>query len=408
MLSIYFDCFRFFLIFSIFNFYSIQIQAFEKNLDTDILNVLNQQKYDRSLKVNGNTSLKKLKIDSDAEEKENAVTESKHFSSKISNKAGTHLKSTPRVDNTVENVAPIYYISTDEGLLSHFRQLEILWNIANSVGRTLVAIPFHSDAHYSQVDTVSLCDIFDLPRNLTCSTETQEEIFKTHKCIYTGYMHPPEYYGFDHFMEISNDFDYSTVDCVAGGISLSIGKYNQFKREHIATDPFFTDKYLEALPIIRNLLGLESADDEYTVAHWRRGDILESRCHKDFKNSTRLVGDKSLNCAKVADFESGLRDAMKKVVPSDVKVTYISTNDNDISSHIYLQSLDYKLYSDIGVELLRKYPTINAVDMFVFELMLMCDATYLLAWGDSAVHQFVRKCRFHHHGKNKVTVIEGN
>ena len=48
--------------------------------------------------------------------------------------------------------------------------------------------------------------------------------------------------------------------------------------------------------------------------------------------------------------------------------------------------MQYKIESIIGANL-------TSVDLFVLELMLMVDSTWFFAWGNSAVHSFVKNRR---------------
>ena len=54
-----------------------------------------------------------------------------------------------KAGNSTTLTQPIYYISSNEGIASHMKQLEIVWNIANSVNRPLEIIPFENKEHYN-------------------------------------------------------------------------------------------------------------------------------------------------------------------------------------------------------------------------------------------------------------------
>ena len=64
---------------------------------------------------------------------------------------------------------PLYYLSTSDGVLSHFFQLQHLWSITHSINRTLLPASFHSPHHHHDVQWINLCDIFDLPSDIDCS-----------------------------------------------------------------------------------------------------------------------------------------------------------------------------------------------------------------------------------------------
>lgn len=307
------------------------------------------------------------------------------------------------ISNPQKRTDTLYYISTDEGILSHLRQLEILWNIANSVGKKLIVVGFQSH-HYPNLKNILLCDYFLLPSNITCTSQNSTEIFNQEKCIYTGHIFPPKHYKFPTSLETSQTFRYEDINCIAGGIVATIGVYDAWHRSRLVKKPFFHEKYQKILPYIRKYLGLGSSDENYAVVHWRRGDQLKTRCIKYNDNKKHVSTDTSVNCGSAEEFVVGLNQIMSQHLKSEVLLTYISTNEEDKSNIMYLKSKKYRLYSDIGGDLLEKFPETNVLDIFMYELMLMCDAKYYFAWGESSVHQFVHKCR--NIDPQKVTVID--
>lgn len=166
-----------------------------------------------------------------------------------------------------------YYISTDEGLIAHYQQLEHVWNGAESVNRNVKIIGFHAPIHFPNIHMIHMCDIFILPKNIECISETNKTIIEKNQCIYTGdYIHQPEQYGFPSTIEKSSNFDYSQVDCIAGPIKASSGVYPGPRHKSMMMEPYFHEKYLKMIPILRQVLNI-SKNMEYIVAHWRRGEL---------------------------------------------------------------------------------------------------------------------------------------
>ena len=320
-----------------------------------------------------------------------------------------------------------YYISTDEGLLSHYRQLEIIWNMANAVNRYLRIVPFHSK-HYPGLDNIQMCDIFVLPSNITCDTKNQTQVFNTKNCIFTGLLFPSIRYGFPADLPVSKDFQYSNVSCVSGFINMNIGRTPPFTRHTMLRMPIFQEKYLKLLPIIRNILKVVTNNTEYMLVHWRRGDQLEFRCagnknDPDKQNNTlkliskdnsrrKLVDkgrfDHSVNCASAKDFYNEVKIVAKQQFQLEKPIlTYIATNEQNSDSLSYLKNKKYKLFNDIKEGLIKELNlNLTVLDEFVIELMLMCDATYYIAWGESSIHHFVNKCRFFDTTKKHLTFID--
>ena len=64
--------------------------------------------------------------------------------------------------------SPLLWISTQEGLLAHFFQAELLWRIVVlEHRRPLVIAPFTSPRHFGR-QAVSLCDYLDMPQGVHC------------------------------------------------------------------------------------------------------------------------------------------------------------------------------------------------------------------------------------------------
>jgi hypothetical protein len=309
------------------------------------------------------------------------------------------------------NPSPIYYLSTNEGLISHFRQLEILWNFAESVNRSIVAVKFYSH-HYRHVP-VSICDIFVLPSSISCSMADNRTIIEEKQCVFTGILSTSmRYYGVS--LAIDSNISMAKQECIAGFISQAIGYPVYQQRMKLLNYPFFTDKYRRFLPIIYKTLGL-TGSSEYAVAHWRRGDQV-TKCTDNLgadgkplrvKRVRRRI-DNSVNCGNASEFLQRFYGDIDTYVatPPEELLLVVCTNERNDTHLEYLRSHGVVLFDVIHDGLAALGYELNDLDQFVVELMVMCDATYLFAWGDSSSHNFFHYCRIFDQSKKHVTVID--
>ena len=82
------------------------------------------------------------------------------------------------------------------------------------------------------------------------------------------------------------------------------------------------------------------------------------------------------------------------------KVVYISTNEENRTALNELQRHGFKLYSDLGLP-----NSLSSLDKFVIDLQLMIDADYFLAWGTSAIHNFVKNAYIFNREKGMKALI---
>lgn len=82
---------------------------------------------------------------------------------------------------------PIHYLPTQEGLLSHWRQFEVIWNWVSGVNRTVLIPDFFSHHFgYDRKNIVNLCNEFDFPPNIQCERDPKV-VSDAEKCIIVGY-----------------------------------------------------------------------------------------------------------------------------------------------------------------------------------------------------------------------------
>jgi hypothetical protein len=129
-------------------------------------------------------------------------------------------------------------------------------------------------------------------------------------------------------------------------------------------------KYMRYRNTIKEALHI-SQDMHYTAVHWRRGDQLNTRCKGE--------RDASVNCATNS---TALVNLVKN--QTNDKVIYLATNEKENSDQAQsLKSSGFKLFSDTNIN------ATNSLDVFIFEIHLMLDATTFLAWGISEVNDVI-------------------
>lgn len=299
----------------------------------------------------------------------------------------------------------IYYIADGEGLISQVRRADLLWNIANSIDRVVYALDFISGHFLSKA--VSLCNIFDMPKNFTCiSDKTQDDIFKEYHCVCPlspGSSGAGHFKGYPKDIDTERYFDYKTVECVAGGFRTGDGIYPKFVRMpliHPIRGNIFHENYLKFLPKLKKLLGL-TGKDEYNAIHWRRDDGLK-RCNAEDRN---LV-----DCATVEEFVVRIKNQTNHYNDKQKKtVTYISTDERKENNIDYLEEHGIKVFRrDLapGMDFYLKKSDNLKLDTFVLELLLQVDSNYYFAWGRSSVHHFVCEVRVLRKSPRYITVID--
>ena len=77
-------------------------------------------------------------------------------------------------EETTNISSPIFWLSTFEGLASHFKQLEELYYLTKytnviSDGRPIIAAPFMVHSHFPDMHhEIRICDFFELPARISC------------------------------------------------------------------------------------------------------------------------------------------------------------------------------------------------------------------------------------------------
>lgn len=181
------------------------------------------------------------------------------------------------------SIAPLMYISTDEGLLSHFRQLQSVWGIARIYHRN-ISTPYFTTKHFPGIN-ISMCDIFELPSSITCLPYGPVEARSKYSCVNVS-------------GDKSDRFNFESGLCIDGPIYLSdsnikdthLRKFDKivFARQYrtlfdtararLTAIAYRTSgKELSLYSITKTVKwnSISSAKPKtFVVIHWRRGDQL--------------------------------------------------------------------------------------------------------------------------------------
>jgi hypothetical protein len=282
-----------------------------------------------------------------------------------------------------------YFVPNGEGLIAHLAHLQELWWSAVIVNSSIWMTGYYS-GHYRDVDTVVMCDIFLLPKEISCIYLDGESIMSNYTCYQTGSetRHEEEDDGNDDgegkvVVQRSQDINFSKISCLYAGFHLpgsEISKRQALVKRNFMSYPYFTKKYLDMLRIVKDALDLTDTQG-YWAVHWRRGDQVPTRC-KDGK-------DKSVNCGDEMTFLAHMNRNIEKYRTKGSKI-YLATNEQDPDLLNYFEENGILTSKDIidvfnGIE---EPIELSSLDLFVIELTLMCDAKYFMAWGPSSISQF--------------------
>ena len=299
-------------------------------------------------------------------------------SSSISNLSGASL--------------PLYYLSTSDGILSHFFQLQHLWSITHSSNRALVPVSFRSPNHHYDVDWINLCDIFEFPSDIICSGSddratsrlNRSDVVETHTCTMLAvypWAQDPHLYGLPSSQSVGHKFDFSVGDCVAGYVDHKSGFTAPDGVAHTqSTFPQikFTEKYVQLVRDAKASLGLNHHDN-YTVVHWTSDEML--RKGKDCDIS-RLNAKNQ--CLTHHHFIQNVHHIMNISNSKKGKLTYLLTAERNASILDDFKKADFTLLSDINIS--QEWTTVDAV---VFELGLMLDSSFQIFWGQNMFKSFI-------------------
>jgi hypothetical protein len=302
--------------------------------------------------------------------------------------------------NETRNSEYFYYVSSGEGVISHLAQLYAVWLTATAINRSVYMCGFHS-GHYEDVKYVYMCDLFILPANIDCVSAPSTTILTIYNCTYTTGQKQCEWKDGVKQVQFA-DINFKEVECFAGTAHTSdklLSTYESTVKEKFLAPPFFMKKYLNLFPMVKSILGLTSG--EYMTVHWRRGDYLSKRCGEN---------DHSVNCGNETDFVKVVREEIKQLSSNHRMRVYVATNEADPDIIDYLHSNGFEMNGRLKKHFAKLNMELTSVDLFMVDLMLMCDAKYFMGWGSatSIDHYFVFKyCRNAEVYPDKITIHDG-
>ena len=401
-----------------------------------------------------NSGLSTLTFDSSS----NSISNTSIFSDQIEN----HLK----FDNITEGNSknsdynvdgrkakkPLYYISTSDGILSHFFQLQHLWLITHHHNRSLVPVSFHSPNHYQDVEWINLCDIFELPSDINCSGHdtdvfpgingsdaenlvekfneleknssnqvTQQHlpaealaaqpispqtihllpniIAKSHKCTMLGvysWAMDPHLYSLPEGQQPERKFDFSQGDCVAGYVDDRSGYLKPKKPHHgLLTFPLikFTEKYVKMVNSAKISLGLKE-NENFTVVHWvddesgRRGKECEEKAKEKEKEREKEREKNSVQGPGSANSNCMTSYDLIKNIEKSI-------NGNEKKNLIYIATAEKNIstLSQLSKEGYKHFSdlnllSLNSLEISILELGLLAASSHQIFWGKSMFKTF--------------------
>ena len=332
-------------------------------------------------------------------------------------------------ENKSETLESFLYISTDEGLISHYVQIELLWNIANKHNRLIKIAPMYS-VHYNRLP-VDICNVFSFPKNVTCSTEDDKmDMIEKKKCVILDngsgsnntWATRPSKFNMSWKSKPTFRVNFLNVSCVAGDMKGFVEISNKFKLNYLPSPvipfqknnlhedvkKFIIDRYFgnSFIQNINDFFGIKeinsndkfkerrSSHKQLAVFHWRRGDQLWSRCIRN--NFFHNIQDHSVNCATVQEFIIEVNKLISMYsIPINSTIIYVATNEVNMTNLIELKKQHFVLISDL-VENEKVQNDISKNSMlknFLVELFLICHSNYVFSWGFSNLHFFIERCR---------------
>ena len=299
-----------------------------------------------------------------------------------------------------------YLIPTREGLAVQLMSLNNAYvRVVKSYNRILILVPFTSE-HYKDTGWVHLCDYFQLPDNIVCTSETPVDIVTRMPCVvdcsnkdWPCHQDPKIFLNPNFDME-SRSTDFGMI--VRGTNHMDVdqcGLYVSYdssrKTEFFQLKP--RERWLGLFRLIKRVLQMHAISnssnsailatnsstdnmnissssssssvsaDKYTVLHWRRGDQLSERCKKGGV-------DNSLNCKDSGEFLKYV-NRMKLLDKTLTSFLYVATNEGDVT---ILEEFEKQgIYS--WWTLAKSYNfKMKSIEMFIIELQLMIDADRFL------------------------------
>ena len=285
--------------------------------------------------------------------------------------------------------------------------LQMLWFFSGGDKPRRIVIAPTKSFHYPELgDRLILCDLFRMPERISCEREKSGK-----GLMFSKDYHPPCIIlegGEDMAAmnwptnTVKRDFyslNFQKVTCLGRTQNVYwTGAWHGHAGSNDINMPWSFAQ--EDLTFLReSKRGVLPSNRSYVVAHWRRGDQLQTRC--------RGV-DHSINCAPNAEaFVSALEGLSRRYSLQGMPL-YVATNEEKPSNIKVLRDAGFKIQQDFFRR--RKGRTATAknttsLDLFLLDLMLMCEARVLLQWGYSSAHVLTSQCRSRR--SDLVTIVDG-
>lgn len=272
----------------------------------------------------------------------------------------------------------LLWLTNKSGLFSQFFQLRQMVRYAHRYKRRLVIANF-SSSHFSG-ETNSLCDVFSLPLTISCDKGTSmsaEERNQTLASCLTS------------FSSRAFRANNATSLCYKGATFGSRGLVSDHKRlQLIAGEPKirFNKRYLQLYD--EHVQPRLPTKHTYTVAHWRRGDQLTTRC----KRSWVGLKDTSVNCRSAGEFIADVRGSLGG---NNRETILVATNEHNESSLSVLRRAEgfYILSELLRATSETKSKKLTEIDEFVLETLVMLRAPSLLTSGISTINDLIESAR---------------
>ena len=314
----------------------------------------------------------------------------------------------------------------------------------------MVLPPFYS-RHYAQTP-VTFCDIFQISKQIVCFQSTESNLTvpvynssellsacdcSIHHTVKKGtnetceksWLSQPALYGFPLYaFPCRPNFSYKDGLCTAGYIRqnhinqpsppvvftskyVTLGKvaFDDIVQNYTAVNLLCKPPIISVRNNSSRLLSTESFIPQTTrliVAHWRREDQLEQRCHqmpspyckgsKEFLLETK----KKISVLLNRTFLSKHKFVDELNCGSEYRyVVYVATNEKNPILLNDLKQAGLVLYSDLQVSNMK----LKHEDPFVIELILACQyALSVFSSGYSNFNPFIEQCRHKQKGHFKL------
>jgi hypothetical protein len=311
-------------------------------------------------------------------------------------------------DGGADKNQPLVWITTNEGLISRYFQLERIYDAVSQTDRELHVVDTTS-GHYVDLDHPigehSICEVFALPAAVKCIQVHPNSVVLTKSCLFpksalyqesgvkewtdgvTAYGIRRQY---DRLVDRRSSFNVNKTQCL-----IDWGFY--WPQVESPTDIKFSRRFLPLLDHARSSLcqmhgSGTGSHCNFAAVHFRRGDQLQYRCG---------ISDASVNCAQTSDelvqiVNKGVDEWQRSLgaVSSPPKpkrtrppIVYVATNEKDPIMLANITAAGYKLFSDLDLH------SMSALDAFVIELLLLIEADHFMGWGDTNIGTFVRRVR---------------